>query len=72
MAMTPEQFAARKTRIYIIAGIGVAAFIGSNTVGYFAPSKGLLAILLTAIFLACIFAAAMMALRLNKETASRR
>jgi hypothetical protein len=69
--MTQEEFATRKFKIYLIAGIGIAAFIGSSLVGYVAPNRGQLAILLTAIFFGCIFVATRMAYRLKKEAASR-
>jgi hypothetical protein len=71
MDMTQEEYAARRTRIYIVAAIGIGAFVASNTVGYLAPNKGLVAILFTAIFLGCIFVAAMMAFKLNKEKAAK-
>lgn len=68
--MTQEEYAARRTRIYIVAAIGIAAFLASNAVGYLMPNKGLVAILFTAIFLGSVFVAAMMAFKLNKERAS--
>jgi len=66
--MTPEEFAARKRPIMVIAGIGIFALLCSYTVTYTMPNNGRLAILLTAIFLGCIFIAGRMAFRLKKET----
>ena len=69
--MTQEEYAARRNKIYVVAAIGIAAFLASNAVGYLAPNKGLVAILFTAIFLGCIFVAAMMAFKLNKEKTAK-
>jgi quinol-cytochrome oxidoreductase complex cytochrome b subunit len=69
--MTQEEYASRRNKIYLVAAIGIAAFIASNAVGYLMPTKGLVAILFTAIFLGCIFIAAMMAFKLNKERAAK-
>jgi hypothetical protein len=69
--MTQDEFAARKRRITMIAGIGVFALLCSYTVGYAEPSNGRLAILLTAIFIGCVFVAVRMAYRLKKESASQ-
>jgi predicted MFS family arabinose efflux permease len=69
--MTQEEYATRRSRIYMVVAVGIAAFVGSNTVGYLAPEKGRLAILLTAIFLGCIFIAGRMAFKLKKETAAK-
>jgi predicted MFS family arabinose efflux permease len=68
--MTQEEVAARKFRIYLVAGVGIAALAGSYAVGYIEPHNGRFALLLTAVFLICVFLAATMAFRLNKESAS--
>jgi hypothetical protein len=69
--MTREEFAARKLRINIIAGIGIFALLSSYTVGYVMPGNVPLMILLTAIFFCCIFIAGTMWYRLSKETSSK-
>jgi hypothetical protein len=65
--MTQDEFAARKRRITMVAGIGIFALLSSYTVGYAAPDKARAAMLLTAIFFGCIFIAARMAFKLKKE-----
>ena len=69
--MTQDEFVARKRSITVVAGIGVFALLCSFTVGFTDPNNGRFAILLTAIFLGCIFTAARMAFRLKKESASK-
>jgi predicted MFS family arabinose efflux permease len=70
-----QDIAAPKTRIFILVGVGIAALLGSYAVGYFGPSNNRLATLvsigLTAIFLGCLFTAGMLALKRNRETASK-
>jgi hypothetical protein len=66
--MTPEEFVARKRTIMLIAGIGIFSLLCSYTVTFVMPNNGRLAILLTAIFLGCIFIAGSMAFKLKKET----
>jgi hypothetical protein len=69
--MTQEEFATRKRRISMIAGVGVFSLLCSYTLGYAVPGNGQGAILFTAIFFACIFIAARMAFKLKKETAPK-
>ncbi len=69
--MTPNEFAARKRHVTIIAGIGIFALLCSFTVGFTDPNNGRLAILLTAIFFICMFTAARMLFRLKKESAAK-
>jgi hypothetical protein len=69
--MTQDEFAARKRSINTIAGIGIFALLCSFTVSFTDPGNARFAILLTAIFLGCIFTAARMAFRLKKESASQ-
>jgi polyferredoxin len=73
--MTQQDIAARKIRIFILVGVGIAALLGSYAVGYFGPGNNRLATLgaigLTAIFLGCLFAAGMLALKHNRDTASK-
>ena len=72
--MTQQDIAARKTKMYILAGVGIAALIASYVIGYAGPGNGVSAmteIVLTAFFLGCIFIAGMTAVKLNKETAAK-
>jgi predicted MFS family arabinose efflux permease len=72
--MKQQEIATRKAKTFILLGVGVAALIGSYAVGYVGPRNSvsvMSAILLTAIFLGCIFIAGRMVLKLNKETASK-
>jgi predicted MFS family arabinose efflux permease len=73
--MTQQEIAAQKIKMYVIVVVGVAALIGSYAVGYFGPSNTRLttmgSIAMTAIFFGCLFVAARMSFRLNKEGASK-
>jgi|HubBroStandDraft_6_1064221.scaffolds.fasta_scaffold651575_2 hypothetical protein len=69
--MTRGEFAARKRQIAVIAGIGIFSLLCSFTLGFVEPNGGQLAILLTAVFLGCIFVAGRMAFKLKKESAAK-
>ena len=69
--MTQKEIAARKAVIVTILVIGGAALMGSSTISYVMPRASGFAIILTAIFFACVFSAGIMAIRLNKETAAK-
>jgi len=72
--MTQQEIAAQKTKMYIIVGVGIAALIASNVIGYAGPSNRgsvMTEIALTAIFFGCVFVAAKIAFKLNKETAAK-
>ena len=70
--MTDKEIAARKFRMFLTLGIGIAALIASYAIGYVGQKNSvstMTEILLTAIFLACIFVSATIAFKLNKEKA---
>jgi predicted MFS family arabinose efflux permease len=72
--MTRQEIAAQKNKAFVLLAVGVAALVASYAIGYLGPRSSvsvLTAILLTAIFLGCMFAAAMIALKLNKEGAAK-
>jgi len=72
--MTKEEIAAQKNKIFVLCGVGVGALIASYAIGYAGPRNSvsnLTGLLLTAIFLACIFLAGRIALKLNKESAAK-
>jgi len=72
--MTQEEIAAQKNKMFVLCGVAVASLIASYAIGYMGllnSVSNLTALLLTAIFLACIFLAGRIALRLNRESASR-
>ena len=72
--MTQQEIAAQKIKALILLGVGVAALIGSYAIGYLEPRNSvsvMSAILLTAIFLGCVFVAGRMTLKLNKEGPSK-
>lgn len=69
--MTRQEFEARKRKIVTIAAIGIFCLISSQTIGYVMPGNAQLMILLTAIFLGCIFVAGRMWFKLSKEIAAK-
>jgi hypothetical protein len=72
--MTEEEIAAQKTRMFTLLGVGFTSLIASYGVGYLGPRTSvskMTELMLTAIFLGCIFVAGKIALRLNKPTASK-
>jgi len=69
--MTKQEFEGRKRHIMVIAGIGIFSLLCSFTLGFVEPNSGQLAILLTAVFLGCIFTAGRMAFKLKKESAAK-
>ncbi len=67
--MTEEEITSQKTKMFTVLGVGFASLIASYVVGYLGPRTSvskLTELLLTAMFLGCIFAAGRIALRLNK------
>jgi hypothetical protein len=69
--VTPAEFAGKKRKIAVIAGIGIFALLCSVTFAFIVPDSRQNAILLVAIFLICMFVAWRLALRLKKEIAQK-
>jgi hypothetical protein len=72
--MTEEEKAAQRKKALVLLGVGVVALLCSYGVGYAGPRSSvsvLTEMVLTAIFLGCLFVAAMTVLKLNKEKASK-
>ena len=72
--MTQEEIAAQKKTVIILLCVGVAALVFSYLAGYTGPRTSVTAlvqILMTAIFLGCMFAAGMKVVKLNKETGAK-
>jgi len=64
----------RRRISYAIVGVGVAALIASTAIGYLGRGDRvsvMTEIMLTAMFFICAFTAGMMAVKLNKESASK-
>jgi small neutral amino acid transporter SnatA (MarC family) len=73
--MTQQEIAAQKIKMYVLVVVGVVALIGSYAIGYFGPSDTRLttmgSIVMTAIFFGCLFVAARMSFKQNKEGGSK-
>jgi hypothetical protein len=72
--VTEKEIAAQKTRMFVMLGVGIAALSASYAIGYVGQKNSvstMTEIMLTAIFLGCVFVAARIALKLNKQKTSR-
>jgi hypothetical protein len=72
--MTQQEIAAQKRTALTLLYVGIAALICSYAVGYAGPHTSvtvLVQILMTAIFLGCIFVAGMKAMKLGKEKSAK-
>ncbi len=72
--MTEQEIAMQKRTALTLLYVGIAALVCSYVIGYAGPHTSvtvLVQILMTAIFLGCIFVAAMKAMKLKKENPSK-